>query len=791
MKYLFPLLLSVGLASASQPYLLQNPAIARSLSVDDGTLRTVEIVNKRAGVTVKPAAAAEFRLRLSQGTDKPETQFTVTAADFKVGKVTPAEGGLSVALENAAHGLSVEVRYDLKPADFYLHKRLVIRSDRPVVLERIDVEAFDLPDAYQPYTTRDITANAPGKWSPGLGQPLYTSNSATFWGIEFPAADNQVRSGSLAAGYLLGRRLEAGQAHTSYAAVVGAADQAAFVSDAFFDYINRIRVRPLRLQVQYNSWFDYGGNVKQETFAASVAKIHQELVAERGGRPLSMHVIDDGWQDTGANWSDNVWKVNGKFDPDFASSRQAVAAAGSKLGLWLSPGCLFGAHSQVGKLRQQGFEALDDWMSMAGPRYMQALEDRMTELTRQGVAFYKLDGVFGHLNLRNFELHGAKYGLPEMPQLGIEGFSSGDKRLNDAKYDELKIYYLSAGTERLMQLFAKLAAVNPEVYIIISNGAYLSPWWLMSVDTIWMINAGDAAGGSTRTQELVYRDGIYHEIWRQQNAQFPMCSIFNHEPKKTSTGESKDEFRRYLYMHLSRGTGFIELYIKPFVLQPGDWDVVAEGLRWVEFVFPTFGRARMHGGNPTAGEVYGYTGWTDTQGYVSIHNPSAETRSYSVKLDRSFGLVPGSGPFHVSSPLPDSARVLPETVRVGDAMTIELKPREVRILNFTKEPADWSRIKALHDRSPETLREPAKPKGVPVKDHPILGVWTYTSGGAVHTRTFTSDGLCVLRTGDAIQWQRPFTPNSRDEVTVEGGLKHHINADGSLAIEGRYNATKR
>ena len=79
------------------------------------------------------------------------------------------------------------------------------------------------------------------------------------------------------------------------------------------------------------------------------------------------------------------------------------------------------------KLREQGFEAIDDWMSMAGPKYMQALEDRMAELTGQGVGFFKLDGVFGHLNLRNFELHGARYGLPEMPQLGVDGLKAGQQ----------------------------------------------------------------------------------------------------------------------------------------------------------------------------------------------------------------------------------------------------------------------------------------------------------------------------------------------------------------------------
>jgi len=65
---------------------------------------------------------------------------------------------------------------------------------------------------------------------------------------------------------------------------------------------------------------------------------------------------------------------------------------------------------------------------------MALLEDRMVELTRQGVTYFKLDGLFGHLNLRDFELHGEKYGIPYMPQLGLEGIGTGDKALNDSKY---------------------------------------------------------------------------------------------------------------------------------------------------------------------------------------------------------------------------------------------------------------------------------------------------------------------------------------------------------------------
>lgn len=778
-------------AETAGRFVLENAALARTFSTEGGVLHTVEILNKRAGTHIRPAAAPEFRLRFSQGTDKPETQFTLTAADFKVSKVVPSDGALAVALGNPARGIEVEVRYELKPGDFHLRKRLAIASERAVTLERIDVEAFGLPDAYPPYTLRRITANARGQWSPGLGQPLYTSNSATFWGVEFPAADNRVEGGALSAGYLWGRELRPGQPYGTHAAVMGVADDPAFVADAFLDYIDRVRIRPLRLQVQYNSWFDYGGGVRAETFAKSVAKIHEELVTARGNRPLSRYVIDDGWQDAAADWSDKVWKVNAKFDPDFASSRKAVADAQSGLGLWLSPGCLFGARPAIAKMRAAGLEAIGDWsMSMAGPKYMQRLEDRMVELTKQGVGFYKLDGIFGHLNVRNFELDGGRYGLPSMPQLGLDGLRGTDQALNDAKYDELKIYYLSAGTERLMQLFAKLAEADPDIYLVISNGAYLSPWWLMHVDAVWMINAGDAAGGSSRTEELVYRDGRYHEIWPEQRTQFPMCSLFNHEPKKTSTGESKDEFRRYLYMSLSRGTGFVELYLKPFALQPGDWDVLSEGLFWARDVFPAFRRVRMHGGSPAAGEVYGYTGWDAAQGYVSLHNPSAAAKTCTVRLDRAFGLVPGSGPFHVSSPLDGSARGLPAVCRFGDTLTFDLAPREIRIVNFTAQPKDWSKLKRLQTRSPETAGEKPAPPSTAVPAHAVLGTWAYRHGGDLYTRTFATNGVCTLRHGDHVEWEKAFRPDGPDRVTVGGGLLHRLNPDGTLDIEGRYTARK-
>jgi hypothetical protein len=778
-------LMNVSLRAETRQFVLENKSLKRVVSVSDQMLRTTEITNKLNGVTVRPTVAPEFRIRLSKGTDKPETALTLTSADFVVKECKPDkknETELFVfALEGKKIPATVTVVYSLDAGDFFMRKTLRICCGEDYVLERIDVEALGIDDAYQPYTLRAITARAISNWNPGLGQPLYGAKSALFWGVEFPAADNRVAGGELTAGYLCGKTLKKGITYNGYPAVTGAADDPAFVRDALFKYIEQTRKRPLRLQIQYNSWFDIGSG-DRNSIARSVSQIHRELVEKRGCRPLNAYVIDDGWQDTGADWSDKVWKVNTrKFDADFAGTHKLMKEIGSELGLWLSPGCLFGAERAAKKMKEQGFETLDPWMSMAGSKYMGALENRMVELTRQGIGFFKLDGIFGHLNTRNFELHGSRYGLPEMPQLGIEGFTAGDARLNNAKYDELKIYYLSAGTERLIQLFDRLAEINPDIYIVISNGSWLSPWWLTHVDSVWMINAGDAAGGSSRNEELVYRDGCYHEFWATRRAQFPLYAIFNHEPKKLNSNETKEVFRKYLYMNLSRGTGFVEMYIKPSRLAGYDWDVLAEGLQWTYEIFPTFRHVRMHGGNPKNNEVYGYTAWNDNLGYISLHNPSGKPQQYSIRLDRVFGLPAETAKkpikYHINSPLDSNVRDLPETVRSGDSLTFQLEPKEMRLVCFSATPKDWANLKALQKRTAADFK-PQPP--IPVAEHSLLGIWFYTVNGSPYSREFTQDGVCLLRQGDAIIWSKPFQAIDPNTLLVEGRYQHKFQEGGIL-----------
>lgn len=665
---------------------ISNEFLSRTIVIEEGNVHTSKIVNSLSGKEIIPHNNEEFKLRISKGTDVANSDVVLTSKDFKFKKVlNDSPEQLAFLVENKDNQLEVTLVYELKKGNRFLNKYLVVKSEKPVTLERIDLELIAVDDIYQPYEMKQITAWGPAQWRPGLGQPLYTRESATFWGTEFPASYNYVEDKTGYCGYLLGKQVLPGEEYTTYKSVFGVGDDARFIQDSFFEYIDQIRIRPLRLQVQYNSWFDFWNSVTQDKFEGSVKKVSQELNEKRGVAPLSAYVIDDGWQNAHIDWSDKVWKVNEKFDADFKSSFETVTKAQSHLGLWLSPGCNFGARPAVPLMREKGMEALDEYMSLAGPQYMQLLEDRMLELTKQGVTYFKLDGLFGHLNRREFDFNGGAYGVPTMPQLDTKGFKPADERLNDAKYDELKTYYLVAGTERLMEIFGKQHEVNPNVYIVISNGAYLSPWWLQYIDAVWMINAGDAAGGSNRTQELVYRDGVYYDTWVTEQTQFPINSVFNHEPKKTETGESAEQFSEYLWMNLSRGTGFVELYIKTEKLSDSDWDVLASGLKWVHKVFPYFKHAKMHGGNPKEGEVYGYTGWNENGGYISFHNPSeTDTQTYSFKLDRALGATACSGKVSISSPLNNAEELVGKSVIVGDQLDITLAPGEVKVLEFAQ-----------------------------------------------------------------------------------------------------------
>lgn len=674
---------------------LGNRFLSRTFSIAGDRLQTLRIENKRNNVTAAVTPSDEFRLRLSQGTHMDGTDVTLNGADFALASWTSKDGAqgskiLAFTLNHAGAGLQVVVNVELMPDHFFMRKHLQITRQTAVTLEFAEVDVLKLPGAIQPYRQNSMITrgSGPDSWKPPLGQPIYVNTSGLFLGVEFAASVNRVKAGEVSAAYLWGRSLPA-QAYTTYASVCGVAENPQYIRKSFLEYVDSIRVRPLRLQTQYNSWFDLGSGLNKTNFATSVQTISTQLFQNRQVTPFKIFAIDDGWQNTSS-----LWLANSKFDPDFASSRQDVEAVGSKLGLWLSPMGGFGGRltDLVGYLKGQGYETIQTYLCMAGPKYMDGLEKRLLELTSQGIRYFKLDGIFGQLNDRDFCPFGQQHGHPYHP-----AFTLNRANPDDTTWDEMKIYYLTAGVERLNRIFQAMHKVSPEIYILASNGAWLSPWWLMNTDAVWMINAGDGAPGATRTPQIVYRDERYHMHFVEDGVQFPLASMFNHEPQKRATDADLADFKRYLYMHASRGSAFFEWYMKPSIITIPEWDAIAANIKWVEGNFGVLRHMEFHGGDPGLSKVYGYAGWTFSDGIVSLHNPANSAQSYSFTLDQSMGLQPGSGPFTLTSPINVISK--PGPYAFGEAITVTIPAQEVYLWKFSG-PAGPSAVGAAVDALP-------------------------------------------------------------------------------------------
>jgi hypothetical protein len=395
--------------------------------------------------------------------------------------------------------------------------------------------------------------------------------------------------------------------------------------------------------------------------------------------------------------------------------RREIEKKGSKMGLWASPACLFGASSNLDVLESNGFETLVGGiqgkngkvaksMSMVGDKYMSLLEEALLRMVKMGAVYFKMDGIFGHLGMRFFEVTPNR-GTPVLSYLMPKDILANDSRLNDSKFDEMKRYYITRGTDRLIGIYRKMREINPEVRILNHNGATISPWWFMTIDVLSLVNMQDGAQGeSDRNAQMCYRDGAYYQTVVVDNNQIPINSIFNHEPAKDgSRFEDADiqKFRNYFFMAISRGSSMVELYVQTRSISMEEFDVIADGLKWLYKAYPAFKNSRMFGNNPlgthtfkeqnvslkdidlnTEAKIYGYTGWTKDRGYVSIHNPSATKSTYNFKLDRASGLEPGSVTFKLSSPMPDKIHGLKKNWQYGETITIEVGPKEVIILDF-------------------------------------------------------------------------------------------------------------
>lgn len=647
-------------------YIIENQYLSKEFRILNGKLISGELHNKISGDIFLPdGSGTEFYISLVQDSN------ALSPKNTNVAKIEAEPGKLDIYFEEQK-GFTCTLHYTLAPDDTCLRKQLSFQCTNDEIVDYIDLESIGLLNAATSWSRpemADTVGGVDGFYST-LGQPVYIDSF--FLGCEFPATENCIDSGARIR-YYKGESFGGKTAHMPVT-ITGAARsrEKEVLRQDFLAYIDRISV-PSDFRVQYNSWYDHMLNISAENIEKSFYEIEKGLT-NQGIQPLDSYVVDDGWND----YSKEFWCFNKKFPNELYDSMALAKKFCSDFGLWLGPrGGYTGDTPKFAKHMDRAgtghYNPKSKDICVGSKIYQKNVLDVFLDyMERFDINYWKLDGFINKPCPKTN--HGHKTG----------------------GYKEM--YYITECWEGWIRIFEAMrdarAKQGKDLWINMTCYVNPSPWWLQWVNSFWLQNSGDI--GYARNikkqprveQVLSYRDDRYFDFAQVRDQQFPLSRLYNHEPIYGHTANvsyTDEEFEKYMYMHATRGMAFWELYYSYDMMSPAKWKATGDVLKWARSNYHILQHAQLIGKTPVQNQVYGYSAWTDTEGVLSLRNPTDQPASFHVTLDELIGVkdtVQNLYRYNVYNKTEDETE---EKFGRGANFTVELAPFEVKIYQFGAE----------------------------------------------------------------------------------------------------------
>lgn len=684
-----------------------NEFMTREFSLKDGRVRTLNIINKCVSPVPAEIIPQESSEEFILGTLDADSAVTeVRSSELSLDRVQCNDGSedekeLVFHYKPFRHkGVDWQVNMVLamQKGKHYMRKYLEIsvpESQRSLArLDYIDFESMKLPADYAVWTHPEMESGVGGVsgYYISLGQPVYVQ--AMFFGLEFPAAESEISADRVTRiRYYSGKnfeqladegRLKDGVLST-WKEVIGAtrSTELDVIQTDFFSYIDDISV-PVKLRMQYNSWYDFMMNIDETNILDSFREIERGLT-QNGVRPLDSYVVDDGWNAYGPWEKENeakFWSFNSKFPHELEAPSNLAHQLSSDFGLWLGPRGGYGYNSRFAKFLEEN----------GNGKWNQNSND---VCTNHKVYLQKLQAFFldcqKKFDINYWKLDGFMVRPPQPDSLG--NYISGGKQ---------GMYYVTEHWERWIDILSAMrderGAKKDDLWINLTCYVNPSPWFLQWANSVWMQNSTDIGrldvGRKAQLDQLLsYRDDRYFDFVKTRAFQFPLSHLYNHDPIYGKTAKlagkmDDDEFRTYLLMMATRGTAFWELYYSYDMMNEGrKWEINAEVLRWICDNYGILKNAKLIGTTPAKGTPYGFSSWEGNEGIISVRNPSGQVQDFTITLDRTIGMPEGlEGLYRVpvwafhSSVVP--AKADNRLYRYGEQMSFTLQPGEVLIWKF-------------------------------------------------------------------------------------------------------------
>jgi hypothetical protein len=502
----------------------------------------------------------------------------------------------------------------------------------------------------------------------GFGQPvgLLSGRAGLFFGVEYPAADNTVLQDAhgnliVSCRQEMGMRIMSDAVESNWT-VFGLTPDAR-VKYWFFDYVNRLRVAPLRPYALYNTWYDLRApemvrdtlRVMNEANVLRMARLLRENMIRKHGIHLDAFVLDDGWDVYKSDW---VLRPQ-EFPHGLRPIADTLAQMGTGLGVWVGP---IGGYShrdwRVGWMKSHGYETVNDELCLAGVNYSRLFRERTTDFVKNdGVRYFKWDGI-------QFSCSDPSHGHP------------------------VGIFSRRAVLESLIDKCRAVRGASPDVFLNITSGTWLSPWWVQYANQIWMQGAdygyADVPSFNKRDAAMTYRDMVLYDDLTRQEYWFPIANLMTHGVIKAnlerlgSLEEPLEKFTDDELLYFARGISMYELYISPDLLTEGEWDVISKAMLWARDRFPILSHTAMVGGDPGKRQPYGYVHWNGGRGIVAARNPWIERSVLKVRFDAADGLDENAASLVLERVYP-SRWISPRLYRCGEVAEFPLEGFETAV----------------------------------------------------------------------------------------------------------------
>jgi hypothetical protein len=571
---------------------------------------------------------------------------------------------LNLFFKGLNNSLEVRLTYQLEKEAFYIRRKIAVRDSRA------GRHFLRWIWPRRGFVLGNVTVIKSG----GFGQPaaIQYKQGGAFFGLEYPTSENSLKpvergKAALQCGQELGVRIGGPWIESEW--VVEGLSPNPHVKLWFWKYLDRIRVAPLKPFLLYNSWYDVRApeivkspsHIMNDKNLLRIIQSFKKEMVEKYGLKLDAFVLDDGWDVYKSDW---VLRKQ-QFPQGLAPVNNALKGIGTNLGMWFGP---IGGYSnrgwRVGWMGDHGYEVIPgrearrSQLCLAGKRYFQLFKKRVLDFVRNpGVGYYKWDGI-------QFSCSEPDHGHP------------------------VGVYSRRAVMESVIDLCRSARAENPNIFLNITSGTWLSPWWVKYANTIWMQGSdygySDVPSISRRDGAITYRDYVLFEDYGKNDFWFPIANLMTHGiikgnlQKLGGEAEPLDKFTDNAILYFARGVSMWELYVSPDLLTDGEWNALAKSIRWAKDRFEVLRSTEMIGSDPGESLAYGYIHLAGKRGIIAARNPSSEPQTLKVSLSSSLGIDANASSLVLERVYP-TRWISPKLFKAGSRLDIPLQGYETAV----------------------------------------------------------------------------------------------------------------